>query len=90
MSRRHKHSQSYKVLREEISAVRNDLANLTTMVREQHDHLSKQIDDLRMFIERLCQVRFYSFRLYFFLHTDRIVTINRSLNNTKRSLNNAK
>ena len=34
-SRRHRHSRSYKVLSKEISAVRTDLANLTTMVREQ-------------------------------------------------------
>ena len=65
-SRRHKHSRSYKVLSKEISAVRTNLANLMTMVHEQHDHLNQQIDDLRKFIERLCQVRFYSFRLFFF------------------------
>lgn len=29
--------------------------NLMTMVHEQHNHLSQRIDDLRKFIERLCQ-----------------------------------
>jgi len=71
-SRRHRHSRSYKILSKEISAVRTDLANLTTMVREQHDHLSQQIDDLRKFIERLCQVRLLLFVFGFFFHTYRI------------------
>ena len=53
-SRRHRHSRSYKVLSKEISTVRTDLANLTTIVHEQYDYLSQQIDDLKKFIECLC------------------------------------
>ncbi|XP_038876799.1 uncharacterized protein LOC120069187 [Benincasa hispida] len=59
---RHRHSKSYKILREEIKEVRKDLANLTTMVRQmgdtfivQHHLMGQQLNEIKMMVHHLCE-----------------------------------